>query len=287
MQKITLNIPQDDKYKGQNGKLLIVGGSDLFHGASLWSAQIAAHIVDMVFYAGTKKNNLIAKNVFHDGIVIERNVMNNYLDEAEVVLLGPGMMRGERNKDKLNNLLCQKKLLSNEDWQNDTYLIVNYLLANYPTKKFVLDAGALQMLEIEYLQSQHLLTPHQGELKLLRNLLIDNDLKNKFESATVVSKNIIDQVWQKGELKNEIRGGNAGLTKGGSGDALAGLIAALYCFNEAEVAASVASMTVKKSAELLYQDFGPFFTTSQLVQQLPKTLWLLIKQEKIELAKHV
>lgn len=287
MQKITLNIPQDDKYKGQNGKLLIIGGSDLFHGASLWSAQIAAHIVDMVFYAGTEKNNLMAKNVFHDGIVIERSKMSDYLNEAEVILLGPGMMRGERRKNKLSELLMQEKSLSENEWQNDTYLIVNYLLANYPKKKFVLDAGALQMLEIEYLQTQHILTPHQGELKLLRDLLINDDASMKFERTTVVSKNIIDEVWQKGELKNEIRGGNAGLTKGGSGDALAGLIAALYCFNEAEVAAAVASMTVKKSAEILYQDFGPFFTTSQLVQQLPKTLWLLIMQQKIELVKHV
>jgi len=38
-------------HKGQNGKLLIIGGSSLFHAASAWSLQVAARLVDMVFYS--------------------------------------------------------------------------------------------------------------------------------------------------------------------------------------------------------------------------------------------
>lgn len=33
-------------HKGQNGRLLVIGGSHLFHAASLWALQVASRIVD-------------------------------------------------------------------------------------------------------------------------------------------------------------------------------------------------------------------------------------------------
>ena len=41
--------PPAGSHKGQNGKLMIIGGSKLFHAASLWSLKVASRIVDMVF----------------------------------------------------------------------------------------------------------------------------------------------------------------------------------------------------------------------------------------------
>ena len=43
--------PGKDSHKGQNGKLLVIGGSNLFHSASMWSLEVASRIVDMVFYS--------------------------------------------------------------------------------------------------------------------------------------------------------------------------------------------------------------------------------------------
>ena len=42
-------LPAPDSRKGDNGKLLIVGGSELFHAAGAWSLEAAARVVDMVF----------------------------------------------------------------------------------------------------------------------------------------------------------------------------------------------------------------------------------------------
>mgnify|MGYP000697981449 FL=1 len=144
-----LNLPANTAHKTQNGKLLIVGGSKLFHAASLWSASIAAHLVDMVFYASTSENNELikfAKNGFRDGIVIERQHLIEYAKQADVILLGPGMTRGERQEQQLQELLSSQKVnaqsLSHTQWQENTYLITNFLLANFSEKKFVLDAGA-------------------------------------------------------------------------------------------------------------------------------------------------
>jgi NAD(P)H-hydrate repair Nnr-like enzyme with NAD(P)H-hydrate dehydratase domain len=50
-----LILPQKDSHKGQNGKLLLIGGSELFHAASKWSLDVASKIVDMVFYSSVNK----------------------------------------------------------------------------------------------------------------------------------------------------------------------------------------------------------------------------------------
>jgi len=44
-------------HKGQNGKVLLIGGSELFHAASRWSLDILSAMVDMVFYSSVPENN--------------------------------------------------------------------------------------------------------------------------------------------------------------------------------------------------------------------------------------
>ncbi len=276
-----INLPAGSKHKGQNGKILIVGGSNLFHSASLWSAKTAAHIVDMVFYASVKQNNEIVKKnkeLFSDGIVIDREQIFAYAAEADVILLGPGLERGETNLSRLENLIKNHKSLTASEWENDTYLITNFILASFPEKKFVLDAGALQMLELKFLPPQSLLTPHQLEWEGLQKKASTKELEAKLQAATILRKNIIDEVWQDNQLLATIKGGNAGLTKGGSGDVLAGLAAGLYVLNEAPVAAILASQAVKKTAEELFSQVGPFFTTTQLLMSLPAVLWALAQK---------
>lgn len=278
-----LNIPQAKNHKGQNGKLLIVGGSRLFHAASLWSAQTAAHLVDMVFYASVSQNNEIikeSKKKFFDGIVVGREQLLGYAAEADVILLGPGLERGEENKKRLAEILQTEEDLTIAEWESDSYLITNYLLAKFPQKKFVLDAGALQMLDLDYLPNNCILTPHQLEMKLLEKKAMTEKQKEKLNKVILVKKGQIDEIWQNNQCQVKIKGGNAGLTKGGSGDALAGLIAGLFCYNESLIAAEYGSRVLKKAGDDLFAQRGPFFTTTQLVMQIPQTLWEIVQNEK-------
>lgn len=43
-------FPKKDSVKGENGRVLVIGGSKLFHAASFWSALMASKIVDMVHF---------------------------------------------------------------------------------------------------------------------------------------------------------------------------------------------------------------------------------------------
>jgi len=246
--------PAANSHKGQNGKLLIIGGSELFHAASKWSLDIASKIVDMVFYSSVPSNNRLvqeAKQSFWGGIVIKRSHLNNYIVEADAILIGPGMDRSFYTK-----------------------FLVNRLLRRYPEKKWVIDAGALQMVNPKLLNVMHIITPHHQEMALLKNKDPRFDEENYQANCYCLLKGQKDKVFAPHNKEIiEVTGGNAGMTKGGTGDVLAGLLAAFYCKNDALTSALVASHINKKAGENLYQQQGQYFNSSDLVDTIPMVLW--------------
>ena len=70
----------------------------------------------------------------------------------------------------------------------------------------------------------------------------------------------------------EIQGGNAGMTKGGTGDVLAGLCSALFCKNEAFLAAASGSYINKKAGESLFKRVGTYFNASDLCDEIPRVM---------------
>lgn len=294
-----LQLPPADIHKGQNGKLLIIGGSELFHAASQWSLQIASRVVDMVFYSSVTENNDLlkeAKQSFNDGIVVPRGELETYIAEADVILIGPGMTREKLVDDEWLDLLKNKNWLGAQahiDWQKDTYAITNYLLAKYPNHKWVLDAGALQMVEPTFITDSMILTPHQLEAEQLWAKVHDDSSKNQeihfnqtslqqlsqqLAGATILLKGPTDQVANT-ENYLEISGGNPGMAKGGTGDVLAGLVASLYCTLPVTTAAVIASHANKSAGDTLFATFGPYFNASQLADQVAETLGNLAKSQ--------
>ncbi len=239
-------------HKGQNGKVLLIGGSELFHAASRWSLDVVSAMVDMVFYSSVPENNELiheAKGEFWDGVVVPRGSVEEYLHEADVVLIGPGMTRDE-----------------------NTEKITNHLLSTYPGKKWVIDAGALQMLDPKRLNERCIITPHQGELERVLEKVDGGREKLLVTGVTILLKGEVDCVLQD-SVKEEISGGNPGMTKGGTGDALAGLVAGLYVYTDDPLAAAVVGSFVNKAAgDQLYAKVGPFFKTSELVNEIPLVL---------------
>jgi len=251
-----LILPSKDSHKGQNGKLLLIGGSELFHAASKWSLDVASKFVDMVFYSSVSSNNELikqAKGEFWNGIVIERESLEDYLIESDCILIGPGMERNIESQELVNNLLIK-----------------------FPDKKFVIDAGALQMVDPNLLNKNHIITPHQEEMNRLIKKSKEKKIDLDEKQLTILLKGEIDLVtWFENGQKHELNvsGGNEGMTKGGTGDVLAGLVASLYCKNISNIAAIVSSYINKKAGDELYKTVGPFFNSSDLVEQVPKTLW--------------
>ncbi|MBP6933471.1 NAD(P)H-hydrate dehydratase [Candidatus Woesebacteria bacterium] len=274
-----LKIAKKDSHKGQNGKLLIIGGSKLFHAASKWSLEVASKIVDMVFYSSVPSNNRLikkwisaeldhqltqaVKENFWQGIVIDRRQIEDYLDEADCILLGPGMER-----------------------TNYTAKLSNKLLKKFPQKKWVIDAGALQMVDPHLLSQNCIITPHQQEMDILvqKN---QGFAPNNYQALPIcLLKGPVDRILisKNHSLSTkttliEITGGNAGMTKGGTGDVLAGLLAALYCQNDALTSTIIASYINKKAGDSLYKSVGPYFNASDLVAKIPQVLWETLQEK--------
>lgn len=265
MKKITtrdiegLYVPAPDSHKGQNGRLMIIGGSHLFHAASIWALEVASRIVDLVHYSSVPENNEIVAEVkkqFRDGIVVPRSDIDSYIKEDDAVLIGPGMTRDTQTEE-----------------------LANHLLTRYPHKQWVIDAGALQMMDMTRIPKHAILTPHHKEFELLwgkqegRAATEEEkvrELAARF-SCIVLLKGKKDMV-SDGKEVNIIEGGNAGMTKGGTGDVLAGLVAALACKNDPMRAAVAASFINKKAGDALYKKVGAYFNASDLAAQVPQTM---------------
>jgi NAD(P)H-hydrate epimerase len=253
---------------------LIIGGSELFHAASKWSLDTASRFVDMVFYASVPQNNALiqqAKGEFWNGIVISREHLHEYAAEADVILIGPGMERSA-----------------------ETAEFSNALLREFPMKKWVIDAGTLQTANPHLFPATAILTPHVQELQKVQENFIEYSGIKEEKSIQNFSTEVTPEELQKFSetlrgvtivLKGRhdllasadqtlaISGGNAGMTKGGTGDVLAGLIAGLYCTNEAWTAAVVGSAMNKQTGDVLWQTVGPFFNASDLAAKIPEVVW--------------
>jgi hydroxyethylthiazole kinase-like uncharacterized protein yjeF len=238
-------LPKKDSVKGENGRVLVIGGSKLFHAASFWSSSMASKIVDMVHFSSpTMENNDLmrvrAKEKFWDGIVVPWEEVEKYIEEDDCILIGPGMERGEETKR-----------------------IVNELLAKYPSKKWVVDGGALQEVDPKLLTSLMIVTPNKREQEILQDKIP--------AGVTVLAKGVIDIV-SCGEDRLEVSGGSAGMTKGGTGDVLAGIVAGLYAKSPAMASCVVASQANKRAGEELEKKLGMFFSASDLIAEVQRVL---------------
>ena len=261
-----INLPQAESHKGHNGKIMIIGGSSLFHAASLWAAEVACHFADMVHYASTPENEeifLALKKIFRNGIIVPQKDLFHYVAEDDAILIGPGMMREGEEGKRAKNLT--------ED-----------LIKKFPDKRFVFDAGAIQMMEADWLldlKQKPIVTPHQKEFDQLFGIsVIDKTLeeKEKIVKATaakyhcvILLKAIVDIV-SDGKESYIIDGGNAGLTKGGTGDVLSGLAVSFYAKQNALTSAIAASMTLKMTAEELFKSKGYWYNVSDIIKKLPE-----------------
>lgn len=256
-----LYIPPPASHKGQNGKVMVIGGSHLFHSASFWALEIASKIVDMVFYSSIPLNNEIVKKLktkFRNGIIVDREYIYDYIEEADTVLIGPGLPRkdGEQPGD------------------DDTKILTEKLLTKFSDKKWVIDGGSLQTIEPEFLPKTAIITPHQKEFEILFGLKPTpenaEEMAKKY-GIVILLKGPIDYVCSP-EKCIEVSGGNAGMTKGGTGDVLAGLVASLYTKNNAFLAACAASYINKKAGESLAERVGLYFNASDLLNEIPKVM---------------
>ena len=245
-----LSIPKRNplSHKGSYGTVGIIAGKKGMAGAAFFSALAAYRTgAGLVHLVSDEENRSILQTMIPEAILSDARELKveEFLQKSEVILFGPGIGTGEDRERLLLKLLNE--------------------LRNFPPAFLILDADALNVIAESSLLDEALckaaeycpiiLTPHLKEFSRLCHCSLEEILKNKevlgrkyaakhrcililkshdtmvftpfsedTEKETVPGKE--DNFWVgKGFFHN--REASPSLSKGGSGDAFAGLLAGL------------------------------------------------------------
>lgn len=262
--KLKITLPKAGSHKGDNGRLLIVAGSEKYHGSLIYAVKAASRIVDLIYVLSTAENLTLTrklKSQTAEFIPVSRPNFQKY----DCVLAGPGMGISARTRSLVRSVLKSRV-------------------------KCVLDADALNVLDDKlkkFLHPNCILTPHGGEFKRLTLTFSPpyqggdeegvRQFAEKYNCTVLLKSPKADVIASPGHKLALNYTGNQGMTKGGTGDILAGLVAALFCKNDAFTSAYVGVYVNGKAGDELYKKVGPFYDAEDLLNHLPDTLWRTVR----------
>ncbi|MFH1053480.1 MAG: NAD(P)H-hydrate dehydratase [Candidatus Woesearchaeota archaeon] len=214
-------LPKRNKssHKGDNGRLLIIGGSRDYVGAVALAGLAALRSgCDWVTIAAPEKVGY-AINAISPDLVVKKYRGDDFCasrakdilkfekeNRFDAVLIGSGIgMHAKTFVKKFVKDYCNKK----------------------PNKPLVIDADALKHIKLQDLRHKNaVLTPHQKEFEiLLKNSKLDKEVFRKhINNNIILIKGPVDQIISKNKTFYN-KTGNPGMTKAGTGDVLAGICA--------------------------------------------------------------
>lgn len=219
--KALMPVRAENGNKGTFGKVLLVAGSENMAGAAIMAARAAYRAgAGMVKVITPSENRVIIQEAIPEALLGKEEELEESLRWADVVAVGPGIGKSEEAKKCLNDIISKSELpiLIDADGLN--------LLA---------EDGKLQQLLAEK-TGDVILTPHVGELARLTGKTV-SDVKEKLLfyatelskrlQAIVVAKDARTFVCKEHQPVCVNIRGNSGMATAGSGDVLAGIIAAL------------------------------------------------------------
>jgi hydroxyethylthiazole kinase-like uncharacterized protein yjeF len=258
-------LPARDSHKGQNGRLLIIGGGP-YTGAPALSAFAAQMVgVDLVTIATPESSFQVIASYSPDFIVrrLEGQVLvpghigslKAYCKDADAVLIGPGLGRDKDTITAVNDLLkgLEKPVVLDADGL--------FALAQAKSFKFMVPA---------------VLTPHAKEFARLGGSeqlspeAVDI-LARKFNAA-ILLKQPVDIV-SDGQRHKLNRTGNPKMSVGGTGDVLAGIVAGLMAkgvqpYNAARMGAYLSGA----AGDLAFGRLGQSMTATDVIACIPAVL---------------
>jgi NAD(P)H-hydrate epimerase len=257
--------------KGDNGKVLVVGGSYIYHGAPILSSLAALRSGADLVYTCVPKINAQSTRAISPNLIVLPLVDSKLTRGAANKLLGQiphgldsatiGMGLAIKDIESLKTLL--KPLLDSDVRLSlDASALVSGILPLLPNKNVVV-------------------TPHAGEFKRLFGEIPPNSVKErtsmvekhaKKNSLTVLLKGPTDIIsdGQKTFLNPK---NIPAMTVGGTGDVLSGIVAAFLARNRnALESASAAAFVNGLAGKLVQRKIGLHMVATDLIEALPTVL---------------
>ncbi len=280
-----LHKPSPTSAKEENGQLTIIGGSTLFHGAPLLALTTASRLVDMVFFSSPKDQKDFVNQLnssLYSFIWVPENEVDYYIEKSDAVLIGPGMMRYSKENSKTSPLPSPGRRGDTRGEVNGdgkrTKELTERLLKKFPQKQWIIDAGSLQTMDAKFIPEGSILTPNRKEFAMIFGMpktLENAKAMAKKYNCIVVNKGAEASVCSPTQYKH-IGMAQGGLTKGGTGDVTAGLIAAFSCKNDPYLSACSGTFLVKLAAQRLSEKVGHMYNADDLAKAVPEAYkWCL------------
>ena len=254
--------------KGDNGKILIIGGSYMYHGAPILSSLAALRTgSDLVYTAVPKVNVHETRAASPDLIVIPladskltRGSVNKLLGQVPVGIDSAAIGMGLAVQDIEALKLLIKSLIERD-------------------VRLSLDASALRKEILPIIKGNNVLvTPHSGEFERLFGEKIPDDKKTRISTVQKHAKKNSLTIMLKGSddiisdgsktLINSKK--TPAMTVGGTGDVLSGITASMLSRNRnvMEAAASAAFLN-GQAGKTIQKQFGMHMIASDLIDALP------------------
>lgn len=257
--------------KGDNGTVMVVGGSYIYHGAPILASIAALRTgVDLVYTCVPKINVQSTRAISPNLIVLPlvdskltRGAVNKLLGQIPHDLDSATIGMGLAVKDSEALKLLIKSLLDRD-------------------VRLSLDASALVATLLPILPNKNVVvTPHSGEFKRLFGILPSESKKQRISTVEKYAKKHSITILLKGST-DIISDGNKtflnvkktpAMTVGGTGDVLSGIVAGFLSTNRnALEAASAASYVNGQAGKLIQKKLGFHITSMDLLEVLPHVL---------------
>ncbi|MBP2172263.1 NAD(P)H-hydrate dehydratase [Methanococcus voltae] len=275
----SLSKTETDSHKGNNGRTLVIGGSKDYYGAPIFSAVAASKIVDVVTVATVSPVAMALKNYpelmikefkgeyFNKHHVEElASISKNY----DSIVLGCGIGLNPNTKEflekYLNKILSEKESMPKLIIDADAIKLINPLDSDDLNKN--LNEKNKELYIKLFTDKNIIFTPHKGEFEYIKPIL--KELSDIYQS-NIVLKGKIDIVFNKNNIKLNMTG-NAGMTIGGTGDILAGLIAGFSAKNDPYVSACAGVFINGLAGDYLNKQIGYNYNSRDILNVMPKIL---------------
>ncbi|MGD6805533.1 MAG: NAD(P)H-hydrate dehydratase [Candidatus Bathyarchaeia archaeon] len=260
-------------HKGDFGRLLVIGGSEVYSGApTLVSLAAMRTGVDLVYLATPEKNAYEISSMSPDLITVKlegdnlnpanMETLKPYIQAVDVVAMGPGLGLKPETQEFVKACIDAVEKAG---------------------KPLLLDADGLKAFAKfkRPLKVPLVLTPHAGEYAILTGETLPEDttklveaiMKNaKKLNATILVKGKVDLICDKERSKLNFTG-NPGMTVGGTGDVLGGIVAGLMAQHVDPFEAAVAGAFVNGAAgDFVAREIGYHMVATDIIDWIPKVL---------------
>ncbi len=261
--KLAYGRRDPNSHKGMNGRVLVIGGSKIYTGAPRFSSLASLRVgADLVIQASPERAASHAASIpdlitlpLEGDLLRKKHIksINDWIERSDTILIGPGL------QDHPDTISTVQELIK---------------IAKARQKKFVLDADALKIDPSILKDSNCVITPHSKEFERLFNLQAKKEnivnTANKY-GITVILKGRIDII-SDGKKTKLNPYGNAGMTVGGTGDILAGLVAGFLIKTDPFKAAVASSFLNSYAGDKAYEEYGFDFISSDILDIIPRVL---------------